>query len=54
LIQVKRALGQHAVMTQIDSLRKAIGCPLWVKSGRDAPKFRCPLYPESGHCWAQL
>ena len=21
-------------------------CPLWVKSGRDAPKFRCPLYPR--------
>ena len=22
------------------------GCPLWVKSGRDALKFRCPLYPR--------
>jgi len=21
-------------------------CPLWVKSGRDALKFRCPLYPR--------
>ena len=22
-------------------------CPLWVKSGRDALKFRCPLYPRN-------
>jgi hypothetical protein len=21
-------------------------CPLWVKSGRDALEFRCPLYPS--------
>jgi hypothetical protein len=21
-------------------------CPLWVKSGRDALEFRCPLYPR--------
>jgi hypothetical protein len=34
LIQVKRALGRHALITQINSLGKAIGCPLWVKSGR--------------------
>jgi hypothetical protein len=23
-----------------------LACPLWVKSGRDALKFRCPLYPR--------
>jgi hypothetical protein len=29
--------------------RIADQCPLWVKSGRHALKFRCPLCPQSGH-----
>jgi hypothetical protein len=30
-----------------DRSTKALSsCPLWVKSGRDALKFRCPLFPR--------
>jgi hypothetical protein len=24
----------------------SLPCPFWVRSGRDALKFRCPLYPR--------
>jgi hypothetical protein len=37
---------QHAVMGRPQGVSMNPQCPLWVKSGRDALKFRCPLYPR--------
>jgi hypothetical protein len=33
-------------MRKRELLKVHARCPLWVKSGRDALKFRCPLYPR--------
>jgi hypothetical protein len=33
-------------MTQHWAAISVAACPLWVKSGHDALKFRCPLYPR--------